>query len=267
MRTKKSARPVIHHCLINLGDMSERDISALVGYVPQTHIPAFGHTVFDFVQMGCASRIGLFSHPGKSERALTENALSEMGLEQLADRPYTEISGGERQLATIARAIVSRPQIVLFDEPTAHLDFGNQLRVLRIIKELSEKGFAVVFTTHNPDHAMLLGGSAAGARGQTAPVRMGRQARRMDKALARDTGSIGSRWNLARGLYRLTRARPLSITKRTAGMVSEVSATLVASTMRRPECGLNTSACWLADRRPNSARTWCRRPGRAAPSR
>lgn len=145
----------------NLGDMSERDISALVGYVPQTHIPAFGHTVFDFVQMGCASRIGLFSHPGKSERALTENALSEMGLEQLADRPYTEISGGERQLATIARAIVSRPQIVLFDEPTAHLDFGNQLRVLRIIKELSEKGFAVVFTTHNPDHAILLGGSAA----------------------------------------------------------------------------------------------------------
>ncbi len=144
-----------------LGDMSEREISALVGYVPQNHIPAFGHTVFDFVQMGCASRIGLFSHPGRSERAATEAALSEMGLEQLANRPYTEISGGERQLATIARAVVARPQIVLFDEPTAHLDFGNQLRVLRIIKELSEKGFAVIFTTHNPDHAMLLGGDAA----------------------------------------------------------------------------------------------------------
>lgn len=145
----------------NLRDMTERDVASLVGYVPQNHTPTFGHTVFDFVQMGCASRIGLFSHPGKSERAATEATLLEMGLEQLADRPYTEISGGERQLATIARAVVTRPKIVLFDEPTAHLDFGNQLRVLRIIKELSEKGFAVIFTTHNPDHAMLLGGSAA----------------------------------------------------------------------------------------------------------
>lgn len=145
----------------SLRDMKEREVAALVGYVPQNHIPAFGHTVSDFVQMGCASRIGLFSHPGKREREDTAAALSEMGLEELSDRPYTEISGGERQLATIARAIVTRPRIVLFDEPTAHLDFGNQLRVLRIIKQLADKGFAVVITTHNPDHAMLLGGRAA----------------------------------------------------------------------------------------------------------
>ncbi|MFB0920869.1 MAG: ABC transporter ATP-binding protein, partial [Oscillospiraceae bacterium] len=141
--------------------MSEREIASIVGFVPQNHVPAFGYTVFDFVQMGCASRIGLFSHPGKKERDDTTSVLSEIGILRLADRPYTELSGGEIQQAVIARAIVSRPRIVLFDEPTAHLDFGNQLRVLRLIKSLSEKGFAVVITTHNPDHAILLGGRAA----------------------------------------------------------------------------------------------------------
>lgn len=145
----------------SLKNMTEREIASVVGYVPQNHVPAFGYTVFDFVQMGCASRIGLFSHPGKKEHADTAAALSEMEIGQLANRPYTELSGGEMQQAVIARAIVSRPRIVLFDEPTAHLDFGNQLRVLRLIKNLSEKGFAVVITTHNPDHAILLGGRAA----------------------------------------------------------------------------------------------------------
>ena len=145
----------------SLRERTEREIASIVGYVPQSYAPAFGHTVFDFVQMGCASRIGLFSYPGKKERNDTAAALSELGIEQLANRPYTEISGGERQQATIARAIVARPRIILFDEPTAHLDFGNQLRVLRIIKQLADKGFSVVITTHNPDHAMLLGGRAA----------------------------------------------------------------------------------------------------------
>lgn len=145
----------------SLQNMTEREIASVVGYVPQSHTPAFGHTVFDFVQMGCASRISLFSRPGKKERDDTASALMEMGIEQLADRPYTELSGGERQQAIIARAIVTRPRIILFDEPTAYLDFGNQLRVLRIIRQLADKGFAVAITTHNPDHAMLLGGRAA----------------------------------------------------------------------------------------------------------
>ena len=84
-----------------------------------------------------------------------------MGLSELADRPYTEISGGEMQQASIARAIVRKPEVILFDEPTAHLDFGNQLRTLRVIKELSREGYTTVITTHNPDHAILLGGTAA----------------------------------------------------------------------------------------------------------
>jgi iron complex transport system ATP-binding protein len=145
----------------SIAEMREREIASAVGYVPQTHSLGFGYTVLDFVVMGCAPRIGFFSGPGSRELRDAQAALEELGILKLRDRPYTQLSGGERQQATIARAIVSRPQAVLLDEPTAHLDFGNQLRVLRIIKSLSQKGYAVVMTTHNPDHALLLGGRAA----------------------------------------------------------------------------------------------------------
>lgn len=142
-------------------DMSEREVAAVVGYVPQSHMPTFGYTVYDFVLMGCASRIKLLASPNAGDRRAAELAMEEMGIAHLAERPYTELSGGERQQATIARAIVSRPQIILFDEPTAHLDFCNQVRVLRIIKKLSGKGYAVAITTHDPNHALLLEGRTA----------------------------------------------------------------------------------------------------------
>ena len=111
--------------------------------------------------MGCAAKIGLLSSPGAKEREKVSQALEKMGIAHLAHRPYTELSGGERQQVTIARAIVGEPKIILFDEPTAHLDFSNQVKVLRIVKKLSEDGFAVAMTTHDPNHALLLGGSTA----------------------------------------------------------------------------------------------------------
>lgn len=145
----------------DLKQMGAREIAKLVSYVPQNHSPVFGYTVFEFVLMGRAPLIPTLARPGEADRAAAREALAQMGLSRLTDRPYTEISGGERQQAVIARAIVRRPQAVLFDEPTAHLDFGNQLRTLRMLKELSRQGYAVVVTTHNPDHAILLGGRAA----------------------------------------------------------------------------------------------------------
>jgi len=155
----KSGKLLLSGC--DIGSMSEREIAKTVGYVPQIHVPTFSFSVLDFVMMGCASRIGLFSKPGKREIKDSYAALIELGIESLADKPYTQISGGERQKATIARSIVSNPRVVLFDEPTAHLDYGSQLLVLRIIKAIAEKGYSVVMTTHNPDHALLLGGKAA----------------------------------------------------------------------------------------------------------
>lgn len=141
--------------------MGAAEIARLVGFVPQNHSPVFGYTVFEFVLMGRAPLIPTLARPGEADRAAAREALAQMGLSHLADRPYTEISGGERQQAVIARAIVRRPQAVLFDEPTAHLDLGSQLRTLRMLKDLSRQGYAVAVTTHDPNHAILLGGRAA----------------------------------------------------------------------------------------------------------
>ncbi len=141
--------------------LKPRFIASQVGYVPQNHVPAFGYTVFDYVLMGCASKIGMMSHPGRQEKKDTEKALEMLDISHLKTRKYNELSGGERQQAMISRAIVGKPKAVLFDEPTAHLDVGNQVKVLRIIKSLSETGFAVAITAHDPNHALLLGGKVA----------------------------------------------------------------------------------------------------------
>ena len=148
-------------CGEDLTKLPPRTIASRVGYVPQSHTPAFDYTVFEFVLMGCAARVGLLSHPGAEERCRAEEAIERMGLRSLRDRPYTELSGGERQMVTIARAIAAHPRAILFDEPTSHLDFGNQIRVLRVIRSLSADGYAVVVTTHDPNHALLLGGQTA----------------------------------------------------------------------------------------------------------
>lgn len=161
MGIKKPQQGTIEILGRNIAAMTERDIAAVVGYVPQNHQPTFSYTVEEFVQMGCAAGIGLFSAPGQKERTKTRETLTQMGILHLAQRPYTELSGGERQQVTIARAIVGKPKIILFDEPTAHLDFTNQIKVLRIIKKLSEAGYAVAMTTHDPNHALLLGGYTA----------------------------------------------------------------------------------------------------------
>lgn len=90
--------------------------------------------------------------------ASPDEALNMLGIAHMAHRPYTEISGGERQQVTIAQAIVQQPKIILLDEPTSHLDYGNQMRTIRLIKKLADKGYAIIMTTHMPDHAIILEG-------------------------------------------------------------------------------------------------------------
>ncbi len=145
----------------DLNTLSFREIAQVVSYVQQNHRAAFAYPVLHFVTMGRAPRISVFGKPKAADRKAAWDALEALGIAHLADKPYTEISGGEMQQATIARAIVQEPKVILFDEPTAHLDYGNQLRVLNIIRDMANRGFSVVMTTHNPDHALLLGGMVA----------------------------------------------------------------------------------------------------------
>ena len=145
----------------NANKMNPKEVASVISYVPQTHVPAFSYTVFNFVLMGRAPKVGMFEKPKDEDFEIVTKALNDVGILDLANKPYTEISGGERQQATIARALVQEPKVILFDEPTAHLDYGNQLKTLRVIKSLSERGYAIVITTHNPDHAIMLGGTTA----------------------------------------------------------------------------------------------------------
>ena len=151
----------IRICGSDISKMHEKEIAKIIGYVPQTHVPTFDYAVLDFVLMGRAHAIGAFGRPTKKDIEICMEALESMGIEDLAEKSYLNTSGGERQQILIARAIAQQPKAILFDEPTAHLDFGNQHRVLRRIKRMAEEGYSVVMTTHNPDHALLLGDKAA----------------------------------------------------------------------------------------------------------
>jgi iron complex transport system ATP-binding protein len=133
--------------------LSRSDIALRIAYVPQAHDAVFPYSVGDMVLMGRTVHRGLFSAPGEADRARARSALADLGIAELAGRDYTRISGGQRQLALIARALAQETPLVVMDEPTASLDFGNQVLVLEQVKRLAATGLGVVFSTHNPDHA------------------------------------------------------------------------------------------------------------------
>ncbi|WP_353684701.1 ABC transporter ATP-binding protein [Thermodesulfovibrio sp. 3907-1M] len=132
--------------------LSFRKRARFFSVVPQEHEPPFSYSVFDVVLMGRASYVGVFSSPGKRDYEKVSEALSIVGIEHLKDNPYTKISGGERQLTLIARAIAQGAPVMLLDEPTSHLDFRNQINVLKKIKEIvRERQLTAVMTLHDPN--------------------------------------------------------------------------------------------------------------------
>jgi iron complex transport system ATP-binding protein len=142
---------------------SRRDLSQRVGLVPQDEPVAFDLSVLEFVLMGRAPYLGLLELPSAADRRLALDVLATMRLTALQRRAVPSLSGGERQLATIARALVQQSQILLSDEPTAHLDLANTRRVLDVMRGLGREGRTLVFTTHDPnlaaaiaDHVVLL---------------------------------------------------------------------------------------------------------------
>ena len=134
---------------------SPRTRGRVFGYVPQAQPAAFAFTVLDLVLMGRTPHLGVFAAPGQRDRAIADAALAALGIEGLARRPYGELSGGERQLALVARAIAQEARVLVLDEPTANLDLGNQVRVLSALRALAARGLTVLFSTHDPDQAFL----------------------------------------------------------------------------------------------------------------
>ena len=127
-----------------------------VGYVPQAHAGIFPFSVEDVVLMGRAARIARFATPSQHDRDCALHCLQTLGIAHLRQRIYTAISGGERQLVLIARALAQEPVLLVMDEPTASLDFGNQIRVLETIDQLRQQGMAVLLSTHQPEHALRI---------------------------------------------------------------------------------------------------------------
>jgi len=111
--------------------------------------------------MGRAPHLGLFQAPSRQDTELARSVMEEIGIGHLAAQRYTNISGGERQLVLIARTLCQEPEIILFDEPTSHLDFKNQAIVLQTMSRLASKGLTIIMTSHFPNYAWLLSSRVA----------------------------------------------------------------------------------------------------------
>lgn len=144
-----------------LARMTRPQIARRVAYVPQAHAAHFSFTVIDMVVMGRTAHLGIFASPTREDRQRALAALGTLGIAELAQAEYTRISGGQRQLALIARALAQEAPAIIMDEPTASLDFGNQVVVLSEVKRLAAQGLTIVLSTHDPDHAFSVGDRVA----------------------------------------------------------------------------------------------------------
>lgn len=138
-----------------ISSYSRRQRSRWMGFVPQVESIPFDYSVFEYILLGRAPYLGVLETPGQADAEAATASLEAIGLLPLRDRSVLELSGGERQLVTLARALVQRPQLLLLDEPTAHLDLGNKSRVLDLLSQMQEEGMTILFTTHDPEVAAL----------------------------------------------------------------------------------------------------------------
>jgi iron complex transport system ATP-binding protein len=136
-----------------LRDLDRRGMARLLSYIPQSHSVAFSYSVRDVVLMGRTPHLQPLATPSAADEGLARAAIERVGLGAKMHDPYPTLSGGERQLALLARALCQAPRTLLLDEPVAHLDLRNRGGVLRMMRQLAEEGLAVAFTSHEPGHA------------------------------------------------------------------------------------------------------------------
>ena len=140
---------------IPITQLTPAQLARRIAFIPQSHSPVFNYSVFDMVLMGTTAQTGTFSSPGKAQTEVVEIILEKLGIAHLKDRSYGNISGGERQLVLIARAMAQQAKILVMDEPSANLDYGNRIRVMQTVRKLTEDGYCVIQSTHDPDQAYL----------------------------------------------------------------------------------------------------------------
>lgn len=157
--------------------LSRRETAEHIAYIPQIHRPTFGYSVLDTTLMGLTRQLSPFRSPTPEMEKQAMDALEQMGVAQLAERNFATLSGGEQQLVLIARALCQWSDILVMDEPTSSLDYGNQLRVLERVRQLARQGYTVLLSTHDPQHALrfsqkvlALSGGQVAADGCTADV-------------------------------------------------------------------------------------------------
>ncbi len=137
--------------------MSPKELANLVAYIPQHHTPIFAYTALDVVIMGRASHFSAFEAPKAADRNAAFDALKKLNALHLANRKYTSLSGGQRQMILIARAICQKAKVFVMDEPGANLDYANQQLLMDVVADLAKKGYCVVISTHSPEHPLSVG--------------------------------------------------------------------------------------------------------------
>lgn len=141
---------------MELLSLNFRQRATMLAVVPQDHTPPFPFSVTEAVLMGRTPHVGLYAAPSAVDRQEVREALEAVGISHLADSPYTRISGGERQMVLIARAIAQNAPLMLLDEPTSHLDFKNQHKVLEMVRRIAaDRGLTVLMTLHDPNLASV----------------------------------------------------------------------------------------------------------------
>ncbi|HIR06479.1 MAG TPA: ABC transporter ATP-binding protein [Candidatus Copromonas faecavium] len=145
----------------NISDLRHSELWKRIAYVPQSKGISLSYTALEMVLMGRSSRLGLFTQPSREDLQIAKEAMEEVGVLFLQDKPCSQMSGGELQMVLIARALCTQPEMLVLDEPESNLDFKNQLVILDIVKKLSrERGIAAIINTHYPAHALKIADKA-----------------------------------------------------------------------------------------------------------